>query len=67
MSPGSSDLLFDKIEIVEQPLAGRRDAAAFLNCAQRNSSSLNENAFVIGQSCEQLFRVRGQTQDVRMR
>jgi hypothetical protein len=48
MSPGSPDLLFDQVEIVEQPFAGWRDAPVRLNGCGQEMAGIVQYPFVIG-------------------
>ena len=47
MSPGSPDLLFDQVEIVEQPFAGRRDAPVRFDGRGQKMAGFTQHLFVI--------------------
>jgi hypothetical protein len=56
MKPGKADLLLDQIEIVEQPLAGRRHAASGFDRFRQQPGCLDQYLFVVGQSRQQAIR-----------
>jgi hypothetical protein len=57
MPPGQVNLLFDQVEIVEQPFGGRRDAPARIYRKAR-TIEIPENYLVLAQSCQQTVGAR---------
>ena len=55
MVPGRADLLFDQVKIVEQPFAGRGDAAVCLDRRAEQVAGVAQNHFVFSQPREQLI------------
>ncbi|HYL17960.1 MAG TPA: hypothetical protein VEV20_04735 [Burkholderiales bacterium] len=50
MSPGGANLLFDQIEIVKQPLGGRRNPPIRLDHCGQELAGFVEDSFVVRQS-----------------
>src|SRR6185503_9344057 len=51
---GGADLLFDQMEVVEQPFPGRRDPAARRDGRLQELAGGNQDTFVPGQAREEL-------------
>lgn len=58
MPPGGPDLLFDQVEIVEQPLAGGRDAMFPFDGRADELVGFEENSFVRCETGQQPVRTR---------
>jgi hypothetical protein len=67
MPLGGAYLLFDQIEVIEQPFARRRNPALGLACRRQQLVGLQQYAFVLGQAREQLIRTPLRAQAVRAR
>ena len=67
MPLGGADLLFDQVEIVEQPLAGRRDPALLAGHGSQQLADADQLAFVRGQTPEQAVPFVTGSQPVRRR
>ena len=64
---GRADLLFDQVEIVEQPFRGGRDAAIGRDRCRQQAANFDQDAFVLGQPCQQLVGRATRRQPVRDR
>ncbi len=53
MPPRGADLLFDQVEVIEQPFAGRGDAAALLHRRHLQAGGADQHALVLHQALEQ--------------
>ncbi len=62
--PGGADLLFDEVEVVEQPLPGRLDAVLRRNRRRQQAAGLDQHALVPGQARQQLVRHASRRQPV---
>ena len=62
---GRADLLFDQVEVVEQPFAGRRDPAVRRDRRGQQVAGFEQDALVLGQPREQLVRRAARRQPVR--
>ena len=56
VSLGRADLLFDQIEIIEQPFAGRRDPAVRLDRLCQQIADSDQDVFILSQPAQQLVR-----------
>ena len=56
VAPGRLDLLFDEIEVVEQPFPGGRDAVVRCDGCRQPAAGLDQHALVRGQPRQQLIR-----------
>ena len=65
MPPGSANLLFDEIEIVEQPFPRRDDAAIGRQRLGQQPASFDQDSFVVGESCQQAIGGPARRQLVR--
>ncbi len=64
---GGPDLLFDEIEIVEQPFTGRHDPAALGGRRRQQLAHVNQGAFVVCQPSQEQVRCLAGNQLVRSR
>jgi hypothetical protein len=67
VAPGGANLVFDKIEIVEQPFRRRRNPPVTLGGGRDEVIRLDENAFVLSQARNKFVRVAARRQPVRRR
>ena len=67
VSPGRADLLFDQVEVVEQPFPGRRNRALRLDRCSEQIEGTDQDAFVLRQPREEPVRNAFQSQTVRAR
>jgi hypothetical protein len=56
MSPGGAYLLFNQIEVVEEPFTGRRNSAVCLNRLRHQILDANQEAFILSQSFQEPIR-----------
>ncbi len=56
MPPGGANLLFNQIEVVEQPFPGRRNPAVCLYRLRQQIVDADQDAFILGQSCQKAIR-----------
>lgn len=54
MPLGRANLLFDQVEVVEQPFRGRRDPTVRRHRRSQQITNFYEDAFVLAQPCQQV-------------
>src|ERR1041384_4458463 len=62
MSLGHANLLFDEIEVIEQPFAGRRNPAGRLHRLCQQIADSDQDVFILCQPAQQLIRSLLRTQ-----
>ena len=65
MSLGHTNLLFDEIEIIEQPFAGRRNPAGRLHRLRQQIADSDQDVFILRQPAQKLVRSLPWTQPVQ--
>jgi hypothetical protein len=56
VSPGHANLLFDQIEIVNQPFPGRGNPVVGFDSLCQQIAGFNQDAFIFGQTCKEPIR-----------
>ena len=53
---GQPNLLFNEVEVIEQPFSGRRNPAGRLHCFRQQIADSDQDAFVLGQPAQEPVR-----------
>jgi hypothetical protein len=67
MSFGRANLFFDQIEVVEQPFPGRRNPTIRHDRLHQQAAGSGQDAFILGQSRQELIRRISRAQFVQAR